>query len=324
MQDLAFYAILKAGRDILHVTWGYKKGVMIMLKRGLAFLVAGIMLLAAPVSVLADREDAKLEKPYVSLGADLNAQERATVLELLGVTEEDLKNYTVATITNQDEHDYLDGYLDKSVIGSRALSSVLVEGKTDGSGIKVTTHNISYCTTGMYQNALVTAGIKDADIVVAGPFKISGTAALVGAIKSYENMTGEKVEQENVDTATNELVITGKLAENVGDSEKAEQLVGAVKEKVVEAQNLSEDEIGDVVDQAAEEMEIKLSDEDRQAIVDLMEKIKGLDLDVDSLKEQAKDLYSKIEDLGLKLDINQEKVQGFFDKIIQFFKNLFS
>ena len=136
------------------------------------------------------------KKPYVSLGADLNAQERATVLELLGITEDDLKNYTVATITNQDEHDYLDAYLDKSVIGSRALSSVLVEGKTDGNGIKVTTHNISYCTTGMYQNALVTAGIKDADIVVAGPFKISGTAALVGAIKSYENMTGEKVEQE--------------------------------------------------------------------------------------------------------------------------------
>ncbi len=251
-----------------------------MMKRGIAFLAAGIMLLASPVSVLADREDAKLEKPYVSLGADLNAQERATVLELLGVTEDDLKNYTVATITNQDEHDYLDAYLDKSVIGSRALSSVLVEGKTDGNGIKVTTHNISYCTTGMYQNALVTAGIKDADIVVAGPFKISGTATLVGAIKSYENMTGEKVEQENVDTATNELVITGKLAENVGDSEKAEQLVGAVKEKVVEAQNMSEDEIGDVVDQAADEMEINLSAEDRQAIVNLMEKIKGLDLDV--------------------------------------------
>lgn len=295
-----------------------------MKKRKLAVLLAGIMLLMSPVSVLADREDAKLETPYVSLGADLNGEERATVLQLLGVTEDDLKKYTVATITNQDEHDYLDGYLDKSVIGTRALSSVLVEGKKSGNGINVTTRNISYCTTGMYQNALITAGIEDADIVVAGPFKISGTAALVGAIKSYENMTGEQVKQENVDTATNELVITGQLAENVGDSEKAEQLVGVVKSKVVEAQNMSEEEIGEVVDQAATELEISLSDEDRQAIMDLMEKIKGLDLDVDSLKEQAKDLYSKIEDLGKKLDIDQEKVQGFFDKIIEFFKNLFS
>ena len=43
-----------------------------------------------------------------------------------------------------------------------------------------------------------------------------------------------------------------------------------------------------------------------------------------NLKEQAKNLYDKIEDLGLKLDINEEEVKGFFDKIIEFFKNLFS
>ena len=91
----------------------------------------------------------------------------------------------------------------------------------------------TYCTPGMYENALATAGIKDADIVVAGPFKISGTAALVGAIKSYENMTGEEVKEENVETATNELVITGQIAEDVGSQEKAEQLIGAIKGEVV-------------------------------------------------------------------------------------------
>ena len=297
-------------------------------KRKLALLMTGLMLVMSPVSVWADREDAKLEKPYVSLGADLSANDRAIVLKLLGVTEDDLKNYTVTTITNADEHKYLDSYLSKSVIGTRALSSVLVKGKTDGSGIKVTTYNITYCTTGMYQNALATAGIEDAEIVVAGPYNISGTAALVGAIKSYENMTGETVSQENVDTATNELVVTGKLAESVGDSDKAVQLVGAVKEQVVEGSDngkkLTEEEIGNVVDQAAQEMDVQLSDEDRQEIVALMDKIKGLDIDVDSLKEQAKDLYDKIDDLGLKLDWNQEKVQGFFSKIIEFFKNLFS
>ena len=297
-------------------------------KRKLALMMTGLMLVMSPVSVWADREDAKLEKPYVSLGADLSANDRAIVLKLLGVTEDDLKNYTVTTITNADEHKYLDSYLSKSVIGTRALSSVLVKGKTDGSGIKVTTYNITYCTTGMYQNALATAGIEDAEIVVAGPYNISGTAAQVGAIKSYENMTGETVSQENVDTATNELVVTGKLAESVGDSDKAEQLVGAVKEQVVEGSDngkkLTEEEIGNVVDQAAQEMAVQLSDEDRQEIVDLMDKIKGLDIDVDSLKEQAKDLYDKIDDLGLKLDWNQEKVQGFFSKIIEFFKNLFS
>ena len=84
-----------------------------MKKRGIALLLTGLMIAATPFSAYADREDAKLNVPYVSLGADLNANERATVLNLLGVTEDELKNYTVATVTNQDEHDYLDSYLDK-------------------------------------------------------------------------------------------------------------------------------------------------------------------------------------------------------------------
>lgn len=51
-----------------------------------------------------------------------------------------------------------------------------------------------------------------------------------------------------------------------------------------------------------------MSDEDKQKIVSLMEKISSLDLDVDSLKEQAKDLYNKLE--SLDLNINQEQVKG--------------
>ena len=51
-----------------------------MKKRGIALLLTGLMIAATPFSAYADREDAKLNVPYVSLGADLNANERATVL----------------------------------------------------------------------------------------------------------------------------------------------------------------------------------------------------------------------------------------------------
>jgi len=298
-----------------------------MKKRVLTFLLAGIMAITMPITVMADREDAALDTPYVSLGADLTAKEKATVLELLGVTEEDLKNYTVASITNKDEHEYLGSYLDASVIGTRALSSVLVEGKEAGYGIQIETQNITYCTVGMYQNAFVTAGIEDADIKVAGPFNISGTAALVGAIKSYENMTGEVISPESVDTATDELVTTSELGETIGDSEKAEQLIGAVKEKVVEADNVTEEQVGEIVDQAAEELEVDLSEEDRQKIIDLMAKIDELNLDIDALKEQAADFYDKLEGLDLNLDdIDTAQVEGFFAKIwngiVNFFQNI--
>ena len=104
-----------------------------MKKRGIAILLAGIMAAALPVNAFASSGNGDTGVAYVSLGADLNQEERATVLNLLGISESDLENYTVTTVTNAEEHEYLDSYLSSSIIGSRALSSVLVEGKEDGS-----------------------------------------------------------------------------------------------------------------------------------------------------------------------------------------------
>ncbi len=294
-------------------------------KRKIAILLAAIMTVMAPVTVMADREDAILDKPYLSLGADLTDVEKSTVLQLLGVKESNLENYTVVEITNSMEHEYLDSYLDSSLIGSRALSSVLVEGKEEGNGIKVTTNNISYCTVGMYQNALATAGIKNADIKVAGPFKISGTAGLVGAIKSYENMTGQKIDAQNVETATNELVVTSDLAGSIGDSEKAEELVGFIKNEVA-SNDYSEEEIAGLIDEAASEMDISLSEDDKQKIMKLMDKIDGLDLDVNQLKEQVEGLYNKLQDMDLNINLDSEETQSFLSnllqKIVDFFNDL--
>ena len=295
-------------------------------KQMLTGALAACMFLTSGMTALADRVDAVIDKPYVALGADLKESERAKVLELLGVTEAELKDYDVVTITNEDEHKYLDSYLDAGVIGTRALSSVMVVGKEAGNGINVNTNNISYCTSGMYRNALITAGVEDADITVAGPFSISGTAALVGAIKAYETMTGEEVPEVNLDAANNELVITGEIVESVGDPEKVEQLMALVKQEVAEGAVSGSEDIKNLVKQAADELEIRLSDEDRDKITGLMDKIDGLDLNVDAIKEQAKDLYHKLENLDFNFDA--ESVGNFFtriiDAIVGFFHDLFS
>ena len=290
-----------------------------------AALLAAIMMLMAPVTVMADSIDTSSNKPYISLGADLNSTEMETVLQLLGVSEEELSNYTVVKITNSMEHEYLDSYMSSSLIGSRALSSVLVRGEKEGYGIKVTTKNISYCTVGMYQNALATAGITNADITVVGPFKISGTAGLVGAIKAYENITGEQVDEEKVEAATNELVVTSDIAENIGDSEKAEELVGFIKNEVA-SNDYTEEEMSALVDEAASEMQVSLSDEDKQNILDLMDKVKGLDIDVTQLQEQVEGLYSKLQGMDLHINLDSEETKSFlsnlWDKIVGFFNDL--
>jgi len=289
-----------------------------MMKKRIAIVLAGIMLLGtgAPAAVRADSVD---NKPYIALGADLKADERSTVLGLLGVTEDDLADYEVDSVSNAEEHEYLDSYLSASVIGSRALSSVKVVGKEDGYGIQVTTKNISYCTTGMYQNSLATAGVKNADVVVAGPFNISGTAALVGTIKAYGSMTGETLKPDNVEAATNELVVTSQLGESIQDQDKAEELIGAVKDIIVSQEITDEDKIEEVIDDTAQKMEISLSEEDKQKIADLMEKIAKLDLDVDALKEQAKELYDKLGELDI--DISEKDVDGFFASLGEWFSN---
>ena len=226
----------------------------------------------------------------------------------------------VVTVTNQDEHNYLDAYMDASVIGSRALSSVVVEKKEAGTGIKVKTQNITYCTTGMYQNALATAGLENAEIRVAGPFQISGTAALVGAMKAYGAMTGETIAPENAEAATEELVTTSELGETLQDQSKAEELIGAVKDVIVSEDITEPEKIEAVIDEAAQKLEIELAEEDKAKIASLMEKIGDLDLDVDALKEQAQDLYEKLE--GLDLNISQEQVDGFFATIGSWFQEI--
>lgn len=275
------------------------------------------------------KADAVEATSYISFGADLKPQEKSTVMSLLGITEAELDNYEVVEVTNAEEKEYLGDYLSASVIGSRALSSVRVDKGEEGSGIGVETKNITYCTAGMYSNALITAGIEDADVIVAGPFNISGTAALVGAMKAYSAMTGQEFDKEAADAATNELVDTAELAKEIG-SDDAEKLVALAKQKVIAGGLNSAEDIEQAVEEAAESLDISLTDAQKQKLVDLLDKIKDLDIDVNSLKEQAKDMYEKIKDLGIEMEDAKnifEKVASFFtelgNKISNFLENLF-
>lgn len=292
-------------------------------KRVTTVALAAAMVLSLPAAGMTVKADAaegtQSGDVYVSFGADLSSDEKKTVMDLMGITEDDLEDYTVGEITNEEEHEYLGDYLDSSVIGSRALSSVMVELGDDGDGINVETKNISYCTKGMYTNALITAGIENADVTVAGPFEITGTAALVGAMKAYSDLTGEEVSEESMDAAVNELVVTSQMAQDT-NSDDVEQLMAFVKAKVVEEGLDNDEAIGKAIDEGAKELGISITDEEKQTIISLMKKISKLDLNIDSMKEQAKDLFNKLEDMG----IDKEQAKNFFQKIIDALQSFFN
>lgn len=254
------------------------------------------------------------DKPYLALGADLTNEQKNQVLELMGINPDDIGNYDLVTVKNEEEHQYLDAYLDSSTIGTRALSSVVIVKRDKGDGIHISTKNISYCTIGMYKNALATAGLEDADVIVAAPFPISGTAALIGAMKAYADMEDTKVDKASLDAAMNEIVVTGELSENLGDKEQSEQLIAYVKKKVLEDGLDSAKEIQSAISEACDKFEVSLTDEDKERIASLMEKIGSLDIDVDSLLKQAGSIYESLADM--------EEQTGFFAGIIAFFKKI--
>ena len=47
----------------------------------------------------------------------------------------------------------------------------------------------------MYRNVLVTAGITDASVMISAPYPVSGTAALSGIYKAYEDVTGGQLDE---------------------------------------------------------------------------------------------------------------------------------
>lgn len=270
----------------------------------------------------------KNDRPYLALGADLTEPQRTTVLSIMGIDPANLSNYDVVYITNDEEHKYLGSYINAAQIGSRSLSSVVIVQREAGSGLNISTSNITYCTVGMYKNALTTAGIKDADIIVAGPTGISGTAALVGIFKAYQEMTGESINDSVVDAALNELVVTGELAASLEGvtNEEVEEFIAYIKSVIAENDLKDEASINKAIDDACKKYGVTLTDAERQQIVDLLVKITSLGIDLNGLVDYASSLYNSFKNgdgSGIFASIGDFFTNA-FQAVADFFKGLFS
>lgn len=327
------------------------------MKKIICMLLVSMLVLATPMTVFATQDgivtyqessesselteeeiaDAIVENenvPYLALGADLSDAQLQVVLDEMGITKEDLANYKVVYITNEEEHEYLDGYIDSSVIGTNALSCVMVKETSAGSGLRLTTRNITYCTINMYRNALITAGVENADILVVGPSPISGTAALIGAMKAYEEMSGEELDEAAKTAALAELVVTGDVVssgESEEEADKLQDVMDYVKAEVIAGDITNWDAILDVIENAELEFNITLTDEQKEQIAALMQKIAELDIDPTKLLEQAGDLYDKYGETVLAeakevLDgiFTEEVKASLWDSVKEFFSTLWS
>ena len=284
------------------------------MKRFISLLLTMLLLFSISGSAFADGIQSR-----AVIGADLNDEQISSVYGMFGITRGDaIEIY----LTNGEERQYLEGFVDDSVIGTRSISCVYVELLTEGAGMDVTTSNITWCTGEMYISALATAGITDARIIVAAPFAVSGTATLAGIYKAYEDMTGRKLDDMAKLVSTQELTITGELADQIGSMDST-SIVNELKLMLDQTKNMSDDEIRAVVSEISGRYGVKLTETQINQLISLCRSLESLD--ANSLKtrvEEVQDTLKKVSDAKTKVVGFVEKVKvvissvsGFFEKI---------
>ncbi|MEQ2547283.1 DUF1002 domain-containing protein [Dorea ammoniilytica] len=225
----------------------------------------------------------------VTLGENLTTEQRDAMYKYFGTSADKVRTIIV---THSDEVKYMEGIATAEQIGNTTNSCAYVE-PTNSGGIKVKTANLNFVTSAMIASTLTTAGMENCNVIAACPFEVSGTGALTGIIMAYETASGEKLDEGKKEAAMEELITTGDLADSIG-SEEATQVVGEVKEEILDKGLTDPDEIGDAVDKIAEKHDVTLTDDQKQQLVSLMEKISQYDYDLDSIKDTLNNLSGKV------------------------------
>lgn len=284
------------------------------MKKIFSLLLALLLVAGMAVPAYAD-----VNQSRAVIGADLSDEQVEAVYGMFGIRRGDAIELKM---TNAEERTYLEGYVDNSLIGTRSISCVYVELLPAGSGMSVTTSNINWCTGEMYISALATAGITDANIVVAAPFEVSGTAALSGVYKAYEDMTGKKLDDLAKLVSTQELTITGELAAEIGSMDST-AIVNELKMMLDVTQTMSDDEIRAEIREIASRYNVNLTNTQVEQLLTLCRSLEGLD--AESLKARVQDVQNTLQKVsdaktkvvgfvqGVKKVV--ESVSGFFDKI---------
>jgi uncharacterized protein YpuA (DUF1002 family) len=258
----------------------------------------------------------------VVIGADLTDAQITSVYQTFGLER---GKATELTVSNDEERQYLNGLVDESLIGTRSISCVYVEILPGGDGLQAEVSNISWCTREMYINALVTAGVDDAKLIVTSPVSgISGTAALTGVYKAYEDMSGEKLDELAKLAGTQELVITSELADEIGNYD-AVTIVNELKLILSETKNMTDAELREKIDLIAKDYNVTVSDSQKDQLVKLCRSLEGLGTDELKAKvEQAQAAIKKMAKAQETATGILRNVKDFATAVAEFFTNLWN
>ncbi|MPM73855.1 hypothetical protein SDC9_120840 [bioreactor metagenome] len=181
----------------------------------------------------------------------------------------------------------------------------------------------------MIATTLSTAGIENANVIAAAPFPVSGTGALTGVMKAFEDATGKPLPEDKKELATEELITTGDLGDEVGQ-DKATGVINDIKSEIIKNGTKDTVQIADTINNITNNYNINLTDEQFKKIEDLMLKISQQDYEYNKIKDTLANVSDNVDKNLSALGENVgnsglfDSIGDFFGGIGEWFGNLFN
>lgn len=294
---------------------------MSLKKRISALLICSSIVLGSITPAYADGAN------VVTLGTNLSAEQKQMVLNYFGVKENEV---VILEVNNQEERKYLEGVATEAQLGTRTYSCAYVQPTSKGNGLNVKTVNLTYVTSSMIASTLTTCGITDANVIAMTPLSggVSGTGALTGIMKAFEDATGKPLDEGKKEIASEELVITGDLGENIGQ-DKATGVINDIKTEIIKNNTQDNIQIADTINNITNNYNVTLTPEQQEKLENLMTKVSEQDYDYKEMKDalnSVKDVVNeKLNSIGEKVPTTLiNSVKQWFTGIGDWFANLFN
>ena len=138
-------------------------------------------------------------------------------------------------------------------------------------------------------------------------------------MKAFEDSTGKPLEEEKKELASEELIITGSLGEDIG-ADKATGIVNDIKTEIIKNNTSDTIQIADTINNITNNYNVTLTPEQQKQLEDLMAKIAKQDYDYNKMKDTLNGIKETVNE---KLDELGEGVnQVFFDSIKNWFSSI--
>lgn len=209
--------------------------------------------------------------------------------------------------------------------------------RNEGFGLQVTVltpDRISQITPQMYQNAAITAGVKDVEIAIASVINVTGESALTGIYKALE-ANGEQLDTQRMQVGQDELETVNQInQENAStegfDSARFDQVMIEIKQALADLKErtgelATREDIEQIINDALAKYDLQTIINQTQInnLLIFFEKYQqsGV-LDATEVKEQLRQLSDQVSD-RVKDWVDQAQTSGLLDQIGQFFRELF-